>query len=113
MDNEQDYVIIWEANKIEPPEFRLYYDDKGAVVCYTTEKPEGNYIVIDKDIFAQARPDVIVIDGRISTVTKNKLVMKLKPDTEGQLCCSENVSIIVDDNYTGPITKWKLKTYEL
>ena len=43
----QEYIIIWEAPKIEPPEFRLYYDDKGSVITYTCDKIPGNYIVID------------------------------------------------------------------
>jgi hypothetical protein len=42
-----DVVIVWEAPKIIAPEFRLYYDDKGNVICYSCEKLEGNYIVID------------------------------------------------------------------
>jgi len=54
--NEQEEVIIWEPPAIVIPEFRLYYDEKGKVVTYTCEKLEGNYIVIDKHVFAQARP---------------------------------------------------------
>ena len=50
-DTSSDFVIVWEPPKLEPPEFRLYYDDTGAVICYTGDKSiEGNYIVIDKHI---------------------------------------------------------------
>ena len=42
-----DFVIIFEAPKIVPPEFRLYYDDTGRVICYTCEKLPGKYIVIE------------------------------------------------------------------
>ena len=84
---EQDVVIIWEAPKIIPPEFRLYYDEKGNVVTYTCEKLDGNYIVIDALTFAQARPDVRVIDGKISTVQPAMVVTKLMPDdNNGTLC---------------------------
>jgi hypothetical protein len=63
--NQEEFMIIWEAPKIEPPEFRLYYDEHGAVVCYTGDKSiTGNYIVIDALTFAQARPDVRVINGK-------------------------------------------------
>jgi hypothetical protein len=113
MNKEEDYIVIWEAPKIVPPEFRLYYDDKGSVVCYTTEKKEGNYIVIDALTFAAARPDVRVIDGKISTVTPNAIVMKLQPAEEGQSCYNQNVSIVVDDSFDGPVTKWKINLYEL
>ena len=61
---DEDYVLVFEAPKIEPPEFRLYYDEEtGKVLFYTCEKPEGKYLVIDSVTFACARQDVRVIDG--------------------------------------------------
>lgn len=114
MNENEEQVIIWEAPKIVPPEFRLYYDDKGKVVTYTCEKLEGNYIVIDKFIFAQARPDVRVIDGKLVNQADTVVVTRLVQDAEGDVrCASEDVSIIVDDTYTSPSIKWKLKVYEL
>lgn len=110
----EDYVIIWEPPKQEPPEFRLYYDDKGHVVTYTCEKLEGNYIVIDALTFAQARPDVRVVDGRVSNIADVVVVARLEPNEhEGVLCSSEDVSIIVNETYDGDVTKWKLQVYEL
>jgi hypothetical protein len=113
--NQEEYIIIWEAPKIEPPEFRLYYDEHGAVICYTGDKSiTGNYIVIDALTFAQARPDVRVIDGKISTVAPNAVVHKLMPhDSVGVDCYSEDISIIVDNNEHTRTQKWKLVTYEL
>lgn len=110
---EEELIIIWEAPKIVPPEFRLYYDDQGKVICYTCEKLEGNYIVIDARTFAESRPDVRVIDGKISTVNPNAIVSKLMPDTTGQLTAYEDISIIVDPNYQGRVKSWKIHTYEL
>lgn len=108
-----DYHIIWEAPPIIKPEFRLYYDDRGAVMFYTCEKPVGNYIVIDAAIYAAGRPDVKIIDGEISTASPSLVVSKLMPDTEGVSCVEEDISIIADSSYDGETTKWKLKTYEL
>lgn len=108
-----DVIILWEAPKIIPPEFRLYYDKDGKVVCYTCEKLEGDYVIIDALTFAAARPDLRVIDGKISTVSSNQVVHKLMPSTDGQSCAMEDISVIVDDTYDGAICKWKLKTYEL
>jgi hypothetical protein len=113
MTDQQDYVILFEAPKIVPPEFRLYYDDAGKVVCYTCEKLPGNFIVIDNSTFAQARPDVRVIDGKISTVQSYAVVSKLMPAQEGTLCTSEDISIVVDSSYDGRTQNWKLTTYEL
>ena len=110
--NEEDYyVITWEAPKIETPEFRLYYDDKGAVICYTGDKSiQGNYIVIDAMTFAEARPDIRVIDGKISRTQPNAVVYKLMPHEDGIMCARDDVSIVTGQ---GPVTKWKLNIYEL
>lgn len=113
-DQNQDYVIIWEAPEIVPPEFRLYYDDKGKVICYTCEKLDGNYIVIDTLTYAEARPDVRVIDGKITKAQPNAVVHKLMPnETDGTLCTSEDMSVIVDEHYSGKTIKWKINSYEL
>jgi len=110
----EERIIIWEAPKLEAPEFRLYYDAEGAVICYTGDKSvEGdNYIVIDRHIFAEGRPDIRVINGKITKYQQNQVVHKLMPnDSEGITCHQEDISIIVDAGEEH--TKWKLKTYEL
>jgi len=113
--NQQDHIVIWEQPKLEPPEFRLYYDDKGAVICYTGDKSmTGNYIVIDAQTFAAARPDIKIIDGKISTVSPKSVVYKLMPNRdEGVECIADDISIVTDSSYDGKTTKWKLKIYEL
>jgi hypothetical protein len=114
-DNKKDYVILWEQPKLEPPEFRLYYDDNGKVLSYSGDKSgTGNYIVIDAITFAAARPDIRVIDNKISTVASNAVVYKLMPNNiEGIDCHPDDVSIVVDNTYTNRTQKWKLITYEL
>lgn len=112
--NDDDIIIIWEAPKIIPPEFRLYYDDAGKVICYTCDKLEGNYIVIDSKTYAEGRPDVRVINGKLSMALTGAIVSKLIPNKdEGQLCAIEDISILVDKSYKGKKIKWKLTTYEL
>lgn len=114
MTEETIYITLFEAPKIEVPEFRLYYDDAGKVVCYTSEKLDGNYIVIDARTYAEGRPDLRVIHGKISTVNPNFIVCKLMPNSnEGVLCAEEDISIIVAPNTKLKTTKWKLETYEL
>jgi hypothetical protein len=110
----EDFVIIWEAPPIVKPEFRLYYDEKGKILFYTSEKPEGNYIVIDALTYAEGRPDLRVVDGRISTVNQGSVVSKLVQDkSEGVECSIEDVSIIVPKKCKVKKIKWKLQTYEL
>jgi hypothetical protein len=113
MSDDNDYVVIWEAPVIVPTEFRLYYDDNGHVVSYSCGKHEGNYIVIDALTYAIARPDVRVIDGKISTVSESMVVSKLMPADTGIKCASEDISIVVDDSYIDETTQWKLNIYEL
>jgi hypothetical protein len=113
MSNHQEQFIIWEAPKIEKPEFRLYYDENGNVVCYCGDKSAtGNYIVIDTQTFAEARSDIRVIDGKITVGTSSATVYKLMPNIiEGTTCHTEDISIVVDKNETH--TKWKMNNYEL
>ena len=109
MSDEEEYVIVWEAPEIVKPEFRLYYDKRGSVLFYTCEKPEGDYIVIDALTFAEARPDIRVVDGIIVRAGASTLSSRLHLDTDGTLCEIEDISIIApsDGQY------WKLKTVSL
>lgn len=104
-----EVVVIWQSHKVDKPEFRLYYDDKGYVTGYTCEKLEGNYIIVDALTFAEARPDVRVVDGKIIKNNTGSVVSRLYKDTDGVLCEIEDVSIITesDGQY------WNLKTHEL
>lgn len=107
--SEEEYVITWEAPAIEKPEFRLYYGEKGKVICYTCEKLEGDYIVVDAMTFAEARPDVHVINGKLVRALSGAVISRLYPDKSGVLCEVEDVSVITetDGQY------WKLKTVSL
>lgn len=112
INTDDEVYIIWEAPKIIAPEFRLYYDEAGKVVCYTSEKLEGDYIVIDSITYAQSRPDVRVIDGKISTASNHAIVSKLMPHpSQGQVCEAEDVSVIAVEGEN--TIRWKLNTYEL
>lgn len=112
--NTEDYVLIFEAPKIEPPEFRLYYEkETGKVLFYTCEKPEGTYIVVDNMTFACARYDIKIIDGRISRVKSECIVNKLVPNETGITCLKEDVSIVVTGQTTLETQNWKLNLYEL
>lgn len=113
MNNIEDYVMVFEAPKIEPPEFRLYYDEEtGKVLFYTCDKPEGKFIVVDQVTFACARQDLKVIDGRLSKANPSAIISKLMPDDEkGIECLIEDISII--SNGDDESQKWKLNVYEL
>jgi hypothetical protein len=113
MSDDTEEMLIWEAPIIVKPEFRLYYDDLGGVVCYTCEKLEGNYIVIDALAFAESRYDVRVVDGRIIRDAPNATIVRLIPSTEGTLCAAEDLSVIVNEDDDIEKQYWKLAIYEL
>ena len=113
MEYEQDYIIIFEAPKIEKPEFRLYYDEKGYVICYTCEKLPGNFIVIDSLTFAESRPDVRVVEGKLIKNISTQVISKLVPKPNGEITCAiDDLSIITNDNNVETQT-WDYKLYEL
>ena len=96
---------------MEPVEFRLYYDDKGSVIYYTCEKPEGKYIVIDTATYAACRMDVKVIDGKIAT-DPDVIFAQLIQTIDGIVCSKQDVSIVVTDDYTDTNT-WGIKLHGL
>jgi len=112
INDEEKYIIIWEPPVLEKPEFRLYYDDLGKIICYTGEKLEGNYIVIDAMTFAESRQDIRVIDGRIVKDSSNATIVRLTPSDSGHLCATEDLSIIVTNDDAIEKQYWKLTVYE-
>jgi hypothetical protein len=112
MSDIKEEMFIWEPVAIVKPEFRLYYDDTGAVVCYTCEKLDGNYIVIDAQTYAESRHDLKVLNGKIVKNFSNAVIARLTKDIEGTLCSVEDMSIIVDNDDV-ETQYWKLKVYEL
>ena len=107
--SDEEYVIVWEAPVIEKPEFRLYYDERGNVLFYTCEKPDGDYIVIDALTFAEARPDLKIVDGRIVRNSSATVISKLGISTDGKMCEKEDISIIAETNGQ----YWKLVTINI
>ena len=119
-DNNEEYILVWDAPVIEAPEFRLYYKEDGSVDFYTCDKPEGNYIIIDALAFAESRPDIKVVNGRITKIRPHAIVQKLKPSDKGQLTSIEDISIITDptkikvkDFASSRVQFWELRNHEI
>jgi len=105
-----EYLVV-EDSKPTEVEFRVYYDEMGKIICYTCDKLEGNHIIIDRQAFIEARPDLRVIDGKLTKYVPGVIISKLKPDIEGTSCALEDISIIAQDDCQ--TQKWKLHSYEL
>lgn len=93
-------------------EMRLYYDDNGNVLFYTCDKPEGTFIVIDKDVYAACRFDIKILDGKIVKPEQAIVISKLVPGKEGVTCAMEDINIVVNNTYTGKTIKWELEQHE-
>lgn len=106
-------VVILENTPTEAVEFRLYYDNFGKILFYTCEKLEGNYLIIDKQTYAEMRYDLKVVNDKLIKYIPGVIISKLKPDNnEGTICAKENVSIIVNEAYADS-QKWKMTSYEI
>ena len=68
---------------------------------------------IDAKTYAEARPDIRVIDGQISTLIQGSIVSRLVVKETGINTAAEDVSLIVDDNYTGHTNKWSMEAHAL
>jgi hypothetical protein len=93
-------------------EFRLYYREDGSIICYTCDNLEGNYITIDAQTFAECRPDVKVIDGKIEIIKPMIVIHKMTESEYGIKCAVEDINIVVRDDYTGNTKKWEMKRDE-
>lgn len=93
-------------------EYRLYYDETGKALFYTCEKPEGNFIVVDAQAYAECRLDVQVKDGVMSRINKVHTLSRLVKDINGTKCATHDVTLIVDDNFDGETKNWYYKNVE-
>jgi hypothetical protein len=112
MSDIKEEMFIWEPAPIVKPEFRLYYDAAGSIVCYTCENLDGDYIVIDAQTYAEGRYDIKVLNGKIVNNFSNAVIARLTKDIEGTLCSVEDISLIIDSDEV-ETQYWKLKVYEL
>lgn len=88
-------------------EFRLYYDEHGVPQFYTSEKPDGQYIIVDKEIYDRGRYDILVRDGNICYLNDIVHCAKLVPGDHGTPTHPNN-SLLVDPQSS---FYWNLKTY--
>lgn len=105
----EETTFVFEAPILVKPELRLYYDESGKVICYSCEKLEGDYIVVDAQTYAECRHDIKVIDGKIIKDYKSSFISRLYISTEGTLCHEQDISVITETDGT----YWNLITHEL
>lgn len=98
----------WERPEVKL-EFRLYYKKDGSVLYYSMEDLPGDYIVVDRFTFDQARFDVRVKDGMIIK-QNHPASWKLVPSTQASYAChADDVAIVVPEKFENK-KYWEVKT---
>jgi hypothetical protein len=90
-----------------PPQYRLYYDDLGRPITYTTEDLPGNYVVLTVDEYAFASPHVRVKNGKLITVSRRPAEKLISVSDHGQRCHPCDVTVIVSESM--PARLWRLQ----
>jgi len=98
------------ATKVHKPvEYRAYYDVSGKVLSYTCEDLPGNYIIITREQYAEAKPNVIVANGKIMN-QNTSIVGVMTKKAGGRSCSKYDVNIIDETNDT--VSLWSIKKYD-
>jgi hypothetical protein len=109
---EEEFWAIWQAGEqqtLPELEYRLYYDENGFPLFYSTENLPGIYILVDQETYLNGPKHIRVIDGKI-VEAKIAWTKKIIPSAQGISCHPLDVCIVVDPEQ--PHVKWKLKHEE-
>jgi hypothetical protein len=99
-----------------PLEYRVYYDSDGKVITYTTDvNLQGDFIVITREQYLEARHDAVIKDGQLVQTHIRRHVMKLvRGATPGRLASKYDASVLADDEEEDPdVCSWGIKVYEI
>jgi hypothetical protein len=113
MTDEEFLEIVATLSAITPIEieYRVYYDTDGKIITYTTEKIEGQYIVITAAQYAESRHDALIIDNQLIYTHRRTYVSKLeKNKTDGIKTSKYDMSVISTDDDSPYYT---MRAYEI
>lgn len=94
--------------EIKPAIPKLYYNEQGYPIVYTTDTLDGNYIEVDAETFAVASHRVRVVNGELKHIPPAVYIHKLTPSDTGTQCHANDISVVTKNSGT----YWKRKTYE-
>ena len=105
--NEAEFWAALAPVESLPVEYRLYHNEQGDPLFFSMEDLPGNYIVVDRETYVSASPNLRVVKGKLKILN---LIYKLKPGTEGTPCHPQDVAVIVDKESAH--TLWSLQSNE-
>ena len=109
---EEFWSILHNQPEVVPVvfEFRLYHDENGFPLFFSTEDKPGNYIVVDQETYYGSSSNIRVVNGKLKKyyITFGK---KLVPSEIGQSCDPRDVCVIVSTDQQH--IKWNLKHQDI
>lgn len=109
MNNNEIFLEFWRSHQWLDPKpviYRLYHDDQGRPLMYSTTEQVGKCIEITAEQYAMADINVRVRDGRIHPIPR-PLPPRLVPHRDIGVCCEiEDVCVITTPDR--PHQKWSL-----
>jgi len=106
---EEEFLSIWQSHQQAEPaqlEYRLYYDENGFLLFFSTEDRPGNYVVVDQETYLHTSGQIRVVDGEL-TIKHIAYGKKLIPSDQGLPCDIRDVCVVVTEDQ--PHTRWYLK----
>ena len=89
--------------------YRLYYDEFGNPVAYSTEELDGKYIEVTPEQYASNNYNVVIRNNQLVDKTNFIITTKLVPAEVGTPCDPTDVTIVVTNSHSN---HWKLKHYD-
>ena len=116
MSNEttENFWSVWNSFKWPEPTqvfYRLYYNEDGTPIAYSSEELPYSYIDVDPATFINANMNVVVINGELIFRQPSITVKKLQPADRGTACDPRDICVLVSVDQ--PNRKWNLKTNEI
>ena len=81
--------------------YRLYYNDDGSPLHYTMEDLPGNFIFVDQNVYQSSRYDVIIVAGKLKSLSENNIFKYVKVDLESNttvMTDPTDITLIVDSS---------------
>lgn len=98
--DEVEQLLNKDSQSIEQLEYRLYYDINGKPISMSSNNhPNGNYIVITKDIYNRSNYNYRVINNKLVSLDEASTIrVQLKKSTSGMPVVAGHASLPIERN---------------
>lgn len=107
-------ITVQTSSPPKSLEYKVYYNADGSIITYTTEELPGEYIVVTKEQWAEARPDARVVDGQLVYTHIKRHVFKLEPTTGGKYrSATWDMNILLGEQDDIEAKNWGIRAYDI